>query len=577
MFIPFKYNTIKNCDPEIKKLQYKVSRSINKKDWDAADNLKTIAQQLSFIKGYIDWQGDNRVGPVSGINGDVIECISAIIETVVTRDTSDSEDLYALLLMPALDQIILNVSMMHNDPLANTTFSHSKVVREENIKAFKTLKAIFTARLSLGYGSFWREYITAKDLALLARQNSYKSIKYAISVNKLETAGGRGGLQKITSNSAREWLATSIKNRLTLIKTKKQLHDLNSMIGLGEFNDFKASQHLTYSTRHPRAMNDSHKGWGVYLFLDMSTNKVLFIGRSADIEPRIYQHLGRFLRLGNTNDIKLVTFSAQAMNSSISQKQCMQLEEFLKTSQIDKEIEQEQIKDQIQREVFMESMSLSNATKNSPKGRAKPNLMDPLLEDSNGFAYFAERWGCDVGDILIFAKEFGIEHTYIGMNSYIVIGHFEGKAIAVYPSNHSISLDALPACDLSLLKSNATINSQVLISFSQIKVHESLKGYLPPIEDLKKDFNAADVSAQLPMVVLESSAKDEFLLIAGKSTMETAYSLGHRDFPCLVLSEKVQSDLRRNEEKISEQIKSQRKTREDKKRDLKALKNTLIP
>jgi len=405
---------------------------------------------------------------------------------------------------------------------------------------------------------------------LLARQNSYKSIKYAISVNKLETAGGRGGLQKITSNSAREWLATSIKNRLTLIKTKKQLHDLNSMIGLGEFNDFKASQHLTYSTRHPRAMNDSHKGWGVYLFLDMSTNKVLFIGRSADIEPRIYQHLGRFLRLGNTNDIKLVTFSAQAMNSSISQKQCMQLEEFLKTSQIDKEIEQEQIKDQIQREVFIESMSLSNATKNSSKGRAKPKFNGPLLKDSNGFAYFAESYS--VGDLLIFSD--WLDRAYIGMNSYIVIGHFEGKAIAVYPSNHSISLDALPACDLSLWKSNALIYSQVLISFSQIKVHESLKGYLPPIEDLKKDFNAADVSAQLPMVVLE---RDGFQLIAGKSTMETAYSLGHRDFPCLVLSEKVQSDLRRNEEKISEQIKSQRKTREDKKRDLKALKNTLIP
>ena len=358
MFTHFTHSRVKNCDPEIQKVNYKHARSLSTKGWGEANNLETITQQIRFIKRYIDWKGDNRI---DGIDGNVINAICTIIETLpMHTDVSYSDDLYILILLSGLDQILLNLSMMVNNSLAG---SKDYPVREETIKAFKTLKEIFIARLSLGFGCYRKNYITADDLALLARQNSLKSIQNAIKTKKLQVSpfqsmlSGRGGSQAISSDSARQWLVTSIKNRLTPLKTKKQLADLNSCIGLGEFNDFKVFVFIG----KPASIIPS--GPGVYVFLDMDTDKIILIGHSIDVKTGFLQsaqHLGRSLRLEGDRVLhkKFVLFSAQAMNSSNALKRCMQLEEFLKTSEMKNEIEWEQIKEKIKREELKRRMKI---------------------------------------------------------------------------------------------------------------------------------------------------------------------------------------------------------------------------
>ena len=349
------YSRGKKTDPEIKKLQYKFIRSISKKSWDSAENLKTIAQQISFIKGYIDWQGDDRTGPNTDIDADTVSNICFIIETLpMNQDVSYSDDLYALSLLPALDKIIFNIGMTQNNPMSG---SRDYFIREENIKAFQTLKAILIARLSLGFGSYRKDYVTADQLALLARQNTLISIKKAVAAKKLQVISGKDGFQKISSDSAREWLVTSIKNQLIPIRNKDQLADLNAFIGLSKFNDFITTVYMSSKIEPIRRSHSIRMSYGVYVFYDAETNAVIHIGKSNQVEVALLQHIGRASR-GVMRPFNCVIFEPLTTINSLSLKQSTALEEHLVNAETRLKFEFEATLVEMKREEFKNTLTL---------------------------------------------------------------------------------------------------------------------------------------------------------------------------------------------------------------------------
>ena len=412
----------KKTDPEIKKLQYKFIRSIRKKEWNSAENLKTIAHQLSFIKGYIDWQeGDDRMGPNEAIDDEVVSNICIIIETIpMNKDVSYSDDLYALSLLPALDKIIFNIDMMQNNPMSG---EGDYFIREENIKAFQTLKAIFIARLSLGFGSHGKDYITADNLALLARQNTLISIKKAVAEKKLQVNGGKGGSQKISSDSAREWLVTSIKNRLIPLRTKDQLADLNAFIGLILFNGF----HTIVSIAASSKTQPIRIGYGVYVLYDAETNAIIRIGKSSLKEATLPQLIGRASR-GGMRPFHCVIFEPQTTNELVALKQSTALEEHLIQAETKLKFDLEADLVEMKREEFKNNLTRQTHYSEEEQREINKLFFCRVRLHKSGFVVIQ-------GSNL---KENEIYGSRLGRDAFLFLGEFRRLKIAISLNNNHI-------------------------------------------------------------------------------------------------------------------------------------------
>ena len=104
---------------------------------------------------------------------------------------------------------------------------------------YETLKKMFMVRLSLGFGEWSEEDISAEALSLLARQNNLKSIQNAVSKKELYALKGKGSSQRIDAQSARNWLTEKIKNRLIHFSWAEDGPALNLRSKLRYLNYFK--------------------------------------------------------------------------------------------------------------------------------------------------------------------------------------------------------------------------------------------------------------------------------------------------------------------------------------------------
>ncbi len=414
----------KKTDPEIKKLQYKFIRSIRQKDWNSAENLKTISQQISFIKRYIDWQGDDCMGPNEAIDDEVVSNICIIIETLpMNKDVSYSDDLYALSLLPALDKIIFNIGMMQNNPMSGRK---DYFIREENIKAFQTLKAIFIARLSLGFGSYGKDYITSDNLALLARQNTLISIKKAVAAKKLQVIGEKGGSQKISSDSAREWLVTSIKNRLIPLRTKDQLADLNAVIGLILFNGFNTIVSIAASSK----TQPIRISYGVYVLYDAETNAIIRIGKSSLKEVTLLQLIGRASR-GGMRLFNCVIFEPQTTNELVALKQSTALEEHLIQAETTLKLELEADLVVMKREEFKNNITRQTHYLEEEQRELNKSLFCKFRMHKSGFVVISDYQGSNL-------KENEIYGSRRGRDAFLYLGEFRRLKIGISLNNDHI-------------------------------------------------------------------------------------------------------------------------------------------
>lgn len=213
----------------ITKAFYKLNRSINKthliqsvgRDIRETGSL-SVRTQIEIIKSDLlsDWLSEDQKK--------AIRAVLLFCETMPYKPEKDcSDDAYLILLLPYLEEIISN------------TYTRSQDWKEKKYVPYETLKKMFMVRLSLGFGEWSEEDISAEDLSLLARQNNLKSIQNAVSKKELYALKGKGPSQRINSQSARNWLTEKIKNRLIHFSWAEDGPALNLRSKLRYLNYFK--------------------------------------------------------------------------------------------------------------------------------------------------------------------------------------------------------------------------------------------------------------------------------------------------------------------------------------------------
>lgn len=212
----------------ITKAFYKLNRSIKKADYFLQleilkiEGVLKVSSQIKMIKNDLlsDWLSEDQKK--------AIRAILLFCETMPYKPEKDCcDDAYLILLLPHLEEIISNNYLCSQD------------WNKKIYVPYETLKKMFMVRLSLGFGKWSEEDISAEDLSLLARQNNLKSIQNAVSKKELYKRKGKGPSQRIDSQSARNWLTEKIKNRLIHFSWDEDGPALNSRSELHYLNYFK--------------------------------------------------------------------------------------------------------------------------------------------------------------------------------------------------------------------------------------------------------------------------------------------------------------------------------------------------
>lgn len=334
-------------DPEISKAIYKFNRSIAKGSsllkldqlLPKKNLIQTSPEQISFLKGILEHQF------IDSHQAKIIKSILLIVETMpINKSITFVEDNYFRILLPDIDKIIYTLQM--SDLSLSSNFSKNL------IQALTSLRMIFMTRLSLGFGQNRLKDVSALALSMLANQKDIKSIQNAVSAKKLKVISGRGKSQRICSISARKWLVATdggIKSRLTPLKTKHQIADINSFLKLSYLDQFKFSivKKLTMD-----GVLLLPPGPGVYQFVDNQTNQVLYTGHSKNIQKRINQH---FLRLILIKDCLLCIYENKTKNPAKALKQCRELENFFLRSNEERIDKQNLIKESLSKKYSVNS------------------------------------------------------------------------------------------------------------------------------------------------------------------------------------------------------------------------------
>ena len=190
----------------------------------------------------------------------------------------DSDDAYLILLLPFLEQILFNLRVRFLEG------------EEMYLQAFETLKEMFMVRLKLGFGKYGKEFITGKELSLLARQNNLKSIQNSISLGKLRSSTGRGPSQLVTRNEAARWLTKDIKNRLIEFNWFEDGEALNYRTGMEYLSYFNVKYYQILCLGDLSKLANCPET-GVYQVVDVENNQNIYTGYSEkNLSQRLINH-----------------------------------------------------------------------------------------------------------------------------------------------------------------------------------------------------------------------------------------------------------------------------------------------
>lgn len=305
-------------DSEISKAIYKFNRSIAKGSsllklgqFLLKKNLiQTTPEQISFLKGSLEHSF------IDSHQVQIIKSILLIVETMpINKSIAFVDDDYFRILLPHIDEIIYALQM------SDLSFD----ISENLIQALKSLKIIFITRLSLGFGQNRQKDISVRALSMLANHKDIKSIQNAISAKKLKVTSGRGKSQRICSISARKWLVATdggIKSRLTSLKTKHQVADINSFLKLSHLDKFNFSiENLTLAN-----IELLSSGPAVYQFIDKQTKETIYTGYSKNLLERIKVH---FSKINFAKECSLYIHKPKTADSKKAVQHCRSLANFL--------------------------------------------------------------------------------------------------------------------------------------------------------------------------------------------------------------------------------------------------------
>jgi hypothetical protein len=310
----------------ITKAFYKLNRSINKielaqyigRDLRIEKALK-VTTQIEMIKYDLssDWISEDQKK--------AIFAILLFLETMPYKADKDcSDDAYLILLLPHLEEVILN------------NYLRSKDWKEKLYAPFETLKKMFMIRLRLGFGEFSEKDISAGDLSLLAKQNNLKSIQNAVSKKELWALKGKGPSQRIDSQSARNWLTSKIKNRLIHFSWAIDGPNLNSRTKLNYLNYFKVKYIQILCLDDLEHLKDCpDKGVYQLIVTNTESKKDIYHGYLAEnLAPRFKDYLEKEFNKASSNiysdnysDLKfhLLVFEPKS-KGKLAHAECLNLE-----------------------------------------------------------------------------------------------------------------------------------------------------------------------------------------------------------------------------------------------------------
>lgn len=527
----------KNGLSEINKAYYKLNKLIaNAKIPEELYQNSGIAKQIDLIRFYLseDWLTKNQIKAV--------KAILLISETMPYHraflKNGEDEDAYLILLLPFLNQILFNLQV---------SSSHSKFIK---LEAFESLKMLFLARLSLGFGRSSKSDITAIELALLARHNNLKSIRNALSDGILHAVPNKKNPLRIKSQSARRWLTETkkgfgIKNRLIELEDI-MVNELNERLGLEYLNDFKISysqilnnddiENLEYSS-HP----------GVYLWLDIESREIISLGYVTEkLIDRKKTYSQKFHQL--IFEPRLINKNRDYVLRCSNLIQCLLNETKLKRS-----------------ENYISNLNKDRETKIYADDSKKENNViiavarKKITIDDSGFIRIKNANKCIVGSV------YEIENTYI---KCLFIGFFQGHAIATFIKADDVNYmrdylkeNRTPELNINLSKGFLrndlgdswrwrSVNIEYIkeppnLSFTP-SFTPSFKRNITRIQkDIENNINSRN-HEHMPIVVRQISKEKEdykYELIAGYANYVAARVSDFSIINCIVLQEHVQEIL----------------------------------
>lgn len=257
----------------ITKAFYKLNRSIKKVDLQQwllkTEGVLKVSAQIKIIKNDLlsesDWLSEDQKK--------AIRAILLFCETMPYKPEKDCcDDAYLILLLPYLEEIISN------------NYLRSQDWKSKMYVPYETLKKMFMVRLSLGFGEWSKDDISAEDLSLLARQNNLKSIQNAVSKKELYKRKGKGPSQRIDSQSARSWLTEKIKNRLIHFSWAEDGPALNSRSELRYLNYFKIKYFQILCSDDLEHLQDCpDRGCYQLIVRDIESRKEIYYGSSENL------------------------------------------------------------------------------------------------------------------------------------------------------------------------------------------------------------------------------------------------------------------------------------------------------
>lgn len=523
----------KNGLSEINKAYYKLNKSIaNAKIPEELYQNSGIAKQIDLIRFYLseDWLTKNQIKAV--------KAILLISETMPYHrhflENGENEDAYLILLLPFLNQILFNLQV---------SSSHSKFIK---LEAFESLKMLFLARLSLGFGKSSKSDITAIELALLARHNNLKSIRNALSDKILHAVPNKKNPLRIESQSARRWLTETkkgfgIKNRLIELEDI-MMTELNERLGLEYLNYFKISYSQILNNVDIENLEYSSQP-GVYLWLDIESREIISLGYVTEkLIDRKKTYNQKFHQL--IFEPRLINKNRDYVLRCSNLIQCLLNETKLKRS-----------------ENYISNLNKDGETKIYADDSKKENNViiavasKKITIDDSGFIRIKNAKKCIVGSV------YEIENTYI---KCLFIGFFQGHAIATFikadDANYMrdyLKENRTPELNINLSKGFLrndlgdswrwrSVNIEYIKKPPNLSFTPSFNRNITRIQkDIENNINSRN-HEHMPIVVRQISKEKEdykYELIAGYANYVAARVSGFSIINCIVLQGHVQEIL----------------------------------